>query len=166
MPSPIHPTTIRFPVILAYYFINAVVWISDFKPLHLEGDVDVHKYYLELYNLENLQPKLHYLHFQFLRICKKHDTRIFPSRAEWPELTLECESSKSMFPTFDPHQLLARLSILGKQQQCCYSVPKSWANIFPEKWHRTPQQHQGIKAEWKDRKRTRYHTSLNKTRST
>ena len=122
--------------------------------------------YLELYNLEILQPKLHYLHFQFLRICKKHDTRIFPSRAEWPELTLECESSKSMFPTFDPHQLLARLSILGKQQQCCYSVPKSWANIFPEKWHRTPQQHQGIKAEWKDRKRTRYHTSLNKTRST
>ena len=45
MPSLIHPTTIRFPVILAYYFINAVVWISDFKPLHLEGDVDVHKYY-------------------------------------------------------------------------------------------------------------------------
>ena len=34
--------------------------------------------YLELYNLEILQPKLHYLHFQFLRICKKHDTRIFP----------------------------------------------------------------------------------------
>ena len=34
-----------FPVILADYFINAIVWISDFKPLHLEGDVDVHKYY-------------------------------------------------------------------------------------------------------------------------
>ena len=34
-----------FPVILTYYFINAIVWISDFKPLHLEGGVDVHKYY-------------------------------------------------------------------------------------------------------------------------
>ena len=52
MPSLIHPTTIRFPIILAYYFINAIVWISDFKPLHLEGDVDVHKYYF----LGTLQP--------------------------------------------------------------------------------------------------------------
>ena len=83
MPSLIRPTTIRFPIILAYYFINAIVWISDFKPLHLEGDVDVHKYYLELYNLENLQPKLHYLHFQFLRICKKPYTRIFPMAAAY-----------------------------------------------------------------------------------
>ena len=41
-----------FPVILAYYFINSIVWISDFKPLHLEGDVDVHKYYW----LGTLQP--------------------------------------------------------------------------------------------------------------
>ena len=39
--------------------------------------------YLELYNLEILQPKLHYLHFQFLRICKKHDTRIFPKNVLW-----------------------------------------------------------------------------------
>ena len=41
-----------FPVILAYYYINAIVWISDFKPLHLEGDVDIHKYYW----LGTLQP--------------------------------------------------------------------------------------------------------------
>ena len=60
--------------------------------------------YLELYNLETLQPKLHYLYSQFLR------------NMIWMGHQAECESSKSMFPTFDPHQLLARLSTLGKQQ--------------------------------------------------
>ena len=30
--------------------------------------------YLELYNLEILQPKLHYFHSQFLRIYEKYDT--------------------------------------------------------------------------------------------
>ena len=46
MPSLIQSNSNQgFPVILAYYFINAIVWISDFKPLHLEGDVAVHKYY-------------------------------------------------------------------------------------------------------------------------
>ena len=68
--------------------------------------------YLELYNLETLQPKLHYLYSQFLR------------NMIWMGHQAECESSKSMFPTFDPHQLLARLSILGKQQQCCLPIPQ------------------------------------------
>ena len=55
MPSLIHPTTIRFSAILAHYFINAIVWIFDFKQLHLEGDGDDHyiSLDLELYNQLN-----------------------------------------------------------------------------------------------------------------
>jgi hypothetical protein len=75
MPSLIHPTTIRISVILAHYFMNVTFLYSVFKIRHSGGDEDDHLIllYLELYDLEILQPKLHYLYFQFLTIYEKYD---------------------------------------------------------------------------------------------
>jgi hypothetical protein len=74
MPTLIHSTA-RFSVILAHCFMNVTFWNSVFKICHSGGDVDdrLILLYLELYYLETLQLKLHYLYSKFLTIYEKHD---------------------------------------------------------------------------------------------
>ena len=126
---------------------------------------------LELYNQLNFSlPKLHYSHSQFLRICKKHDTRIFPQ----VRVTSVESCVQQKFPTVDPNQPQTAVLL----PPACQPLESNLILVAEAscKTSRNDVSHtssvvfrpvsRGIKAEWKDSESTRYHTSLNKTRST
>ena len=162
MPSLIHPTTIRFPIILAYYFINAIVWISDFKPLHLEGDVAAHKYYCTLNSTTNLTlfPS------QPLKQVAKHREFIndFSLRTYFGgQSTFTCcvSLAKACFPRLTHTSYWPGCQSLESNSSAASLSPRAELTFGAPlaAW-------QPIKAVSKDRETTTYHTPLNKTRST